>query len=126
MISYRQADLAKTKNLMDHTPMIVDMLHTSAGMTVLDHVYEKDKIYSQMIDEKIDHLKSIIRSQMQEMGIWFNRHQNHDRQQGFNNIRKIMNVVKEDPRVESVTENFTIEEANRNGLQHFIYTVVMK
>lgn len=126
MLSYRHADLFETKDILEHTPMIVDMLHSSGGMTVLDNVYEKDWSRLTGVDEKRIYLKSLIRSMMEEMGIWFNRHQNQDKQQGFNNISKIMKRVKDDPRVESVTENFTLEEVNKNNLQHFLYTVMMK
>ena len=125
MISYRQADLTERIEKSHPTTLIVDLLHTSSGMTVLDHVYEKDKDFSLFPDRKRIYLKEKIRKIMEEKGIWFNRHQNHMRQEGFNNITAIMKKVKEDPRVVSVSENFTIEQANRDQIQHFLFTVVM-
>lgn len=125
MISYRQADLVERVEKSKPHTMIVDMLHTSGGMTVIDNVYEKDHDYTLFADRKRLYLKAAIRKMMEDMGIFMNKRQNHTMQQGFNNINAIMKKLKEDPRIESITENFTDEDL-KHGIQHFLYTVVMK
>lgn len=122
MISYRQADLMEHKNLLDHTPMVVDLYHSMGGMTMMDNVYVKGHLPnpSPMLDEKRIYLRTLIKDIMTEMGVWWNRNEQSSREQGLKNLDIIIDKVAKDSRVESVVCDI------KNRVGHNIYTVVMK
>lgn len=102
MISYRRSDILQRKDLLEHTPMVVDIFYGNLGShVILDNVYPKGWISTPVTDEKRAYVMEAIKKIMQEMGIWYIKNV-ETRQKGKENIAEIFERLRKFPRIESI------------------------